>query len=266
MKTIKNFLVLFSCASVLLISGCSEDDPVPPSIDFKGGNDFVSTDVTLEPSTDFKVGITATAGDKNLSSFTVTRCCLNNETTTVVPDSSISGDNFEFESTYTTSPEEIDEKWEFTVTDKDGETASVSFTITTRVLVTTTPLSSEKDFTWERVGGAAGTGLDKFGLSWTSNGPTGASAIIKSGANKMVELSSSDWSTANTIEGLQELIDGKNDIDEYTGVSAQANSTPDDYLGTQKDSTYFIINVQTGAVVSDSIIGTTITITGKYKE
>ena len=266
MKTLKHFLILCCCAGVMFLSSCEEEDPVPPSIAFIGGAGYVSQDDSLLTSTDFMVGITATAGDKKLDNLTITRCCLNNVTTTVI-NTAISGDNYSFDSTFTTQDVAMDERWEFTVTDKDGETASISFTITTREPVTTTPLTDEKDFEWKRVGAAAGTGLDKFGLSWTANGSVSGtvSAIIKSDANKLVELDEDDWNGVTTIEGLQELIDGKSDIGEYTGVSAEADATYDDFLGTEKDGDYFIINVRNGDVET-GMAGTTITITGKYKE
>lgn len=151
--------------------------------------------------------------------------------------------------------------YSFTVTDKDGETKEVSFEIT--VEAATTPLSSPQSFTWERVGGNNATGLSQFGLEWSSN--SSQSAIVTTdAATKMVDLGSSAWNTITTQEDLEASISGATGISQYTGVSVQQNDTYDDVLGVSHNGTDYLIHVTNGDVSSGSA-GTTVTITGEYK-
>jgi hypothetical protein len=128
----------------------------------------------------------------------------------------------------------------------------------------TTPLSEAKDFKWERVGGTAATGLDQFGLTWTSN--TGTSAVIKKGADKFVELNPEDWTSFTTLEDIVAAIDAATDMDRWEKISAQASQSYDLTLGTIKDSKYYLIHVVDGKVTTDATVGTTIVISGQYKE
>lgn len=128
----------------------------------------------------------------------------------------------------------------------------------------TTPLSEAKDFEWKRVGGTAATGLDQFGLTWTSN--TGTSAVIKKGADKFVELNPENWTNFTTLEDIVAAIDAATDMDRWEKVSSEASKSYDLTLGTIKDGKYFLIHVENGKVTTDATVGTTIVITGKYKD
>lgn len=149
----------------------------------------------------------------------------------------------------------------FSVTDRDGNTEERSFTVT--VEAGTTPLSSAQTFTWERVGGAAATGLDQFGLSWTSNSATSA-IVAQDAATVMVELSAADWTNITTQEDLATAIDNGTSITEYRGVSAQQNDTYNDVLAVRHNGTDYILNIQQGTVTTGGS-GTTIVIEGEYK-
>jgi hypothetical protein len=128
-----------------------------------------------------------------------------------------------------------------------------------------TPLSEAKNFEWKRVGGTTATGLETFGLTWTSNS-TELNAVIKKGATKFVELEPATWTTIANLEALKTAIDGATDIDKWEKVSASsASKTYDLTLGTIKDSHYFLIHV-TNSTVSVADAGTTVTINGQYKE
>lgn len=149
----------------------------------------------------------------------------------------------------------------FTVTDKDGNTDEVSFNVT--VEAGTTPLGSATAFTWERVGGNPATGLAQFGLKWTSNSATSAIVALDAGT-KMVVLGSADWTSFTTQEDLAAAISSGTAVTEYRGVSATANNTYNDVLGVSNNGTNYIINITQGTV-STGGAGTTITITGEYK-
>ena len=127
-----------------------------------------------------------------------------------------------------------------------------------------TPLSAAAAFTWTRTGAAAGTGLEQFGLAWTSNSAT--SAIITAPGTKLVKLNASEWSSLTTQEALAEAIDAADGITKYEGVSVTSPSKSyTDVLGTKTtDGEYFLIHV-TNSTVTSSSNGTSVIITGQYK-
>jgi hypothetical protein len=129
-------------ASLLLLGAtfmisCTKTSETPqdlkPTINFKGGGNYISQDATLDISQDFTIGITAsanaTSGTK-LASLYVSRTYNN---------------AIWFDSTFTFSEAYIDYDFQFTsitvegteriafkVTDKDGQTNEVSLSITTQ--------------------------------------------------------------------------------------------------------------------------------------
>jgi len=138
---------------------------------------------------------------------------------------------------------------------------------TTKTLVISkkeTPLSDAAGFEWERVAGADATGLEKFGLTWTDN--TSASAVIKKGADKFVELSEDAWTSITSVEALTAAVDAAEDMERWEKISVQASASYDLTLGTKVGDSYFLIHITNATVSADQTIGTTITIVGEYKE
>lgn len=126
------------------------------------------------------------------------------------------------------------------------------------------PLSAATAFEWKRIGGKDATGLDKFGLSWTSN--TSTSAVIKKGADKFVELDAALWDSLKTVEELAAAIDAAANIDKWEGVSVEKPSATYNYLlGTIKTGTYYMIHVTNSSVAVTSE-GSTVTISGESKD
>lgn len=153
----------------------------------------------------------------------------------------------------------------FTVTDRDGETNTRTLSVTSvESTAETTPLSSPNSFQWQRVGGTPGTGLSQFGLMWSSNSAT--SAIITTSAEvKLVILSTNDWTSLDTKEGLEAAVDAATGVTSYTGVSVTAPSqTYDDVIATRVNGEYYILRVES-STASSSAAGTTITVNGNYK-
>lgn len=156
-----------------------------------------------------------------------------------------------------------------------GENLEVNFTVANaskqasvkkiiKVLAKETPLSEAKAFEWKRVGGTAATGLETFGLVWTSN--SAEFAIIKKGADKFVELTPAQWTSVSNLEALKTAIDAATDMEKWEKVSsASASKTYDFTLGTIKGGKYYLIHV-TNSTVTVADAGTTITIGGEYKE
>ncbi|MDH6356827.1 hypothetical protein [Parabacteroides sp. PF5-9] len=152
---------------------------------------------------------------------------------------------------------------------KNGDTASKEMTFKHEI---TEPepeveyLSEAEDFEWKRIGGANATGLEQFGLAWTSN--TATAAIIKTdNETKLVKLSAEDWSEIETKEQLKDAVDNGTDIEQYSGVSAiDASKTYDEVLAVdvKGEGVYYLIHI-TKSTVALELSGTTITITGESK-
>jgi len=260
MRKLSVFGLLLPLVLFYFVSCTDDTEVVKPTIDLIGGA-FISADATVEPGAGLPFKWTANKGDAKLSTFTIYKdgAIIPEWNQYEIPNSQ--SDTYTGSDTLIAPQNEGEYTYTFEVTDKDGYTAEVSVKIT--VELATTALSAEKDFTWQRVGSAAGTGLSQFGLSWTSN--TATAAVIKKDADKFVELSSGQWTSITTVEALKAAIDAAADMTQWTGVSAtQASKTYDVVLGTKKGDAYFLIHV-TNSTVTTSASGTTITITGKYK-
>ena len=156
--------------------------------------------------------------------------------------------------------------YEFTVTDKDDQTYSMTYTVTKKDNAEEThPLDAASSFTWERVGGNAATGLDTYGLKWTSNAKATHAQVKKDNATKLVILTSAQWTSIETKEDLAAAVEAGSDVDVYDNVSTDASATYDDVIATKVGSEYFIIHVTKATVTSDNS-GTTVTITGESKK
>ncbi len=137
MKKLIYLFIILIIGGVSFLSSCSkgEDDNInlKPNINFVGGEDFISSDVTLNVGQQFKAGINASENsnsNKKLENFKITRTFKNVPQT--VLDSSINESNFSINIIATSNPQVGDERWVFSVTDKDGQENDVSFTITTQ--------------------------------------------------------------------------------------------------------------------------------------
>lgn len=148
----------------------------------------------------------------------------------------------------------------FTVNDEKGTSSAKKVIVAKKTVVS---LSAAQAFEWKRVGGADGTGLEEFGLTWTSN--TATSAVIKQGATKFVKLSDDAWTKLTTADELKAAIDAATNIEKWEEVSATATKTYNVSLGTIKEGTYFLIHVTNGKVET-AAAGTTITVTGEFKK
>jgi hypothetical protein len=129
-------VVLISGMALLNSCSKSSDNTVSdltPTINFVGGTGFTSGDVTLNIKESFKVGITAFSNASSASKlvkFTVTRV-FNNQPFS--QDSVINTNSFSITILANANINVGQEAWYFKVTDKDGQTKEISFTITTVV-------------------------------------------------------------------------------------------------------------------------------------
>ncbi len=134
-----SFLLLAGIA--FMFTACSDDDdpddPQPryyPTIDFKGGGDYVSSDVTVDTGTSIHIGITAAmnaTSKEKLRIFTVSRVVNNNPE--IIYNLEFKEENFSFDSVFVALSEASTENFIFTVEDDEGEKAEVSLNVTTEV-------------------------------------------------------------------------------------------------------------------------------------
>lgn len=271
MKKLKLFSLGLLGASLFLTS-CGEDDPAESEV----GPSLTVTETTVG-ITDGEVEVVvgedvyfqweARKGTSDLDDFTIERDGFGITGTTVAGNDlpySISNANDElYIDSYTfTTVDEGSNTFDFIVTDKNGLTKTE--TVVVNVIAEATPLSSASTFSWERQGGAAGTGLAPFGLKWTQN--SGGFAIItEDAATRLVELDAAAWTDITSVEDLEDAVESASVLtDGYRGVSTNASATYDDVLGVRYNDVYYMIHV-TQANVSSSSAGTDITISGQYK-
>lgn len=275
MKKRNLFTIGILGAMLVFTTSCSDDDdgdPVGPRLDVtevNSGSDGGEITITEGESLSFQWD--ARSGETNLQTFSVSV----NGANAVSPlpqtnegydlpysisnsENSLYVDGIEFQNagnnTGTTD-------YSFTVTDGIGQVASVQFSVTVTPL--TSDLSAPQNFSWNRLAGAAGTGLSQFGLQWTNNSSTNAIVAID-GATGMYSLPSSAWTDVTTQEELSSAIANASSITQYTNVSSTQSGTYNDVLGVVHNGTNYLINVQQGTVNAVAG-GTNITIAGQYK-
>ena len=137
MKKLGYLLVFIFLSGLFAITSCKKDDEKgPPLINFKGGGDYISGDVSLDTSAQYKVGITASidpVSKADLVRFQITSIFENGNTITKYDSTGFKSESFNADFSSVAANIEGNERLEFIITDKDGKTASVHFTITTEI-------------------------------------------------------------------------------------------------------------------------------------
>lgn len=267
MKNFK-FILLFVAVLGIGLSSCSKDeDETPqdltPNIDFKGGNEYISADALVTTGQDFTIGITASSNansGKKLKSvkYTVT----SNNAVVLEFDSIFSETSYNLD--YTFNMENAGEAvFKFDVTDKDDQMKSISLTVTAESA--DTPIGAAADTYFKRIAGAAGTGLDGFGLKWTSNLKETHAVIAKDAATKLVQLTAAEWTSISTVEALTAAVDAAADMADYRGISTTVSGDYDEVLGVIYNGEYYMIHLTSATVVVDGN-GTTVEIYGQSKK
>lgn len=102
-----------------------------PTIGFIQNAGFVSGNAEMNVDSAFNVGIIANSSgsEKNLVSFVVVRTFMNNPDTVV--DNVLSSPDYSWESAFNANDLTGEEEWSFHITDEDGESAYLSFIVTT---------------------------------------------------------------------------------------------------------------------------------------
>jgi hypothetical protein len=138
----KNTMYLFGLlllAGAIVVSSCKKDDDDPTPVDlspvmtFIGGAGYTDSDAEMAPSSAFKVGINASenpTSKSDIKSYVVVRT-FNNTPTTVFEDNSINESTYTKELDLLANTQSGEERWTFTITDKDGLSKQLVIMITT---------------------------------------------------------------------------------------------------------------------------------------
>jgi len=131
---IKNVTLLVLTAIVFSITSCEIfDKHVKPDIQFKTGTGYTSTDVSVVKGSTIKVGIKADKTEDAMKTFNVSYSFDGTTTTTTKDTFTLSGDqetHYDKDYEFTVRNQAGKEQWFFTITDRDGNIAQLSVTLT----------------------------------------------------------------------------------------------------------------------------------------
>ena len=116
--------------AIVVISSC--DPHVPPSISFKTGGDYVAKDTTVAPGVDLLVGIVGKKREDDMKRLNVSYAYDGGPSTSKVtfPISGSGQRNYQQDYTIEVRDEVGVEKWYFAITDRDGNIAKLTLTVT----------------------------------------------------------------------------------------------------------------------------------------
>jgi hypothetical protein len=124
-------------------------------------------------------------------------------------------------------------------------------------------LKGPENFTWERNGSPAATGLEQFGLEWKSQS-TDLKIVIKPlSGTKFVILNPADWSITK-MEELEELVNNGTHVGEWAVIPAKADQPLNYVIATKTDQgNYYLIHPTNRWI--DPADGGHRKVTGEYK-
>lgn len=269
MKKINLLLLFVGILGMTFISSCTPDEKtdVKPTISFSSNGAGITGDVTVAPSA--PLAFIVSAGEnpstkKNLKDIRVQSWKDNtpNIDTTITINAPTYANTFNFNARIQNSKTE---KFTFTVTDKAGESVAKSFTITTEDAVVLSPdLTTAASFTMVRCGSA--NDPVKYGMQFdqvVGTSPNFSARYINT-VDKMVAMTSSEWSSLITQEDLATAVDNGTAITTFD-LNLNNSGAIDYYVATKDGSNYTFVHF-TAYSSSSEACGTEYTITGEYKE
>ncbi|HLP22117.1 MAG TPA: hypothetical protein VK174_17505 [Chitinophagales bacterium] len=134
-ETTLNTLVIAVLATALVnLSSCEKDEGKLPNIAFKTTNGYTHSDASVSSGATVLVGITASKSEEEdvLKTFNVSKS-VDGAAATTISNTTLTGsqgDSYDTDYTITAGAAGHTEKWLFTVTNRDGLTNTVSFTLT----------------------------------------------------------------------------------------------------------------------------------------
>lgn len=135
----KNTLLIISTmalAIMLMNQSCELFDPHnPPKIQFKTGVDYTAEDLTVDPGAAITVGIIADKVEDDMKVYNISYAYDGASATTTKDSFNLTGsEQKHYEKDYTFNVRNESgktETWYFTITDRDGNIAQLTLTLTT---------------------------------------------------------------------------------------------------------------------------------------
>jgi len=126
------YMLLFISFVSLSLASCEKDAGKLPNISFKTGTGYTSADATVPQNSSVLIGINASKseGKDVITKFTITKSVNGGDATTVYTVDVTNGDTYTYDYTATTGNTAEQDKYTFTVVNKDGIVNSVSLTLT----------------------------------------------------------------------------------------------------------------------------------------
>ena len=259
-------LALVCLVSVAFFASCQKEAGIP-SINFTSGENYISSDATVEALEPFMFGIQAKSNETTLEPLT--KCTLQVFTgedakavdTTIVIDNQT---QFNFDAQIYL-PEGV---YTFVATvynDKDM-TNECRMTITS--VVTDTPIEAS-DFEWFRWGNHEQHGLEEFGLYWDRN--RNAIILPTEGTTLFTGFTKEQWDAVNTQNEkaafiLETLENPQYAATEYTGISTNGSGPVGDVILTlTADGNSHLIYIDRIQFGEFGTYGYPMTVTGQAK-
>jgi hypothetical protein len=135
MKKLNLLFTLMVVALLGVMTSCEEEstDPQPPTLDFKGGANYIAQDATVDIGSDFVIGINVASNaetEAELTNVTVERIFDNVPQTVIDTTFDKNVTSFSADVTFETQSSEGEERIVFTAEDEDGESVTKEIKIT----------------------------------------------------------------------------------------------------------------------------------------
>ncbi|MCF0206167.1 MAG: hypothetical protein HUK15_01955 [Bacteroidales bacterium] len=264
MKNLKIAMILV--AAVALFCSCGDDLTNAPKVTMTDAEG--NTEMVFDLGTASSVNVNFTANvdaAKGINSLTITRTMFNaaeevmGDVVNYEMDHEVAGslaETFAMEETLAAADVNGVAKvvYEVVVVDAKDAQASAAYTVNVKAAEYT-----EATFEWSRLGNTR-TGLDEFGLQWTSNAKVVEAVIKPVEGAKLYILSAEDYAATSL-----EQITLPAEATQYKSVSCEASKDYNDVIATVYNGKTYVMNVLRGEVATVSGQGTKVTITGNYK-
>lgn len=133
MKHVKAILLVLGFSLFIISCKKEKDEHVPPNVSLKTSTGYTSADATVAQGATIKVGFVAEKTEDELKTFNVSHAfdgastTITDQTFTLENDEE---DHYEKDYTFTTRAQAGTEKYIFTITDRDGNIAQKTITLT----------------------------------------------------------------------------------------------------------------------------------------
>ena len=258
----KLFLALVCFASVAFFASCNQTDKTPTV--------SISTDKSaITSGEEVTITIKANANASTKKDLSSVHFIVSDEAEAIW-DTTYTASGLAFEQAITLQLSTDDDATTFEMSAFAYDAANLSANATTTVNVTRAPATpiEEKDFTWNRRGSNAATGLEEFGLEWNGNYAKAIYATITPAAGvTMYEFATSAYTEATTEEAKVAAFENATPIQQWKefNVTGATSQTFDKVIGTKTtDGKYHLLHITNGTYTSGSY-GVDVTITGKAK-